>query len=540
MLPLAFRAEDTNRGVVRDFDAIAWAPAEKNGAFDTRGNHYLWRELADLLKSDLSIFEFLESGSLDGVWYWDLEHPEHEWMSDRFWQTLGFDPSTKEHRAAEWQSLILQEDLERVRLNLEKHCRNPSYPYDQIVRYRHRDGQIVWIRCRGLAIRDDTGKAVRLLGAHNDVTALMREENELFRIVVEAAPTAMLVVGAKGTIAMMNRRSELLFGYEREELLGQPVEKLVPERLRVVHSRRMRDFFAAPQARSMGVGRELFVLTKTGKEIPVEVSLSPLEAPDGSYIVASVIDISERQRLVRDLQAAVQARDNFLAIASHELRTPLAALVLQLGGLHKLLKLGMPARFAEKIYSKVNKAMRNTDRLARLIDSLLEVSRISAGRFQLNLVDVDLVDVVNDVIDRFAEDLRRAGCEVRIEAPETLLGRWDRLRMEQVLVNLLTNAMRHGSGNAIDLRIVVEDDTVRLIVRDHGPGISSEDVGRIFQRFERATSELQGGGLGLGLYILRQIVEAHGGHVEASNHVEGGAMFTLFFPRWAKALGGLS
>lgn len=143
--------------------------------------HYLERELYGLVREDPRIFEFLQSGSLDGLWYWDLEQPEHEWMSRRFWETFGYEPSAKRHLAAEWQGMINEDDLKVAIDNFERHCADPRHPYDQIVRYEHANGSTVWVRCRGLAIRDDNGKPIRMLGAHTDVTALMEAEAALRR-----------------------------------------------------------------------------------------------------------------------------------------------------------------------------------------------------------------------------------------------------------------------------------------------------------------------------------------------------------------------
>ena len=145
----------------------------------TDSQHYLERELLQKLRQDDEVFAFLDQGSLDGMWYWDLEHPEHEWMSPTFWRTLGFDPAERQHLAREWQDLIDPEDLEAAIHNFELHCADPSHPYDQVVRYRHRDGSTVWVRCRGLAVRNEEGKPVRMLGAHTDITSLMRTEEEL-------------------------------------------------------------------------------------------------------------------------------------------------------------------------------------------------------------------------------------------------------------------------------------------------------------------------------------------------------------------------
>ena len=136
---------------------------------------YLKDELYNLIKTDDSFFDFLQEGSLDGIWYWDLTQPEYEWMSPKFWTTFGYNPLEKTHCPEEWQEIIFDEDLQKAEINLAKHLENPHHPYDQLVRYRHKLGHTVWIRCRGMAIRDETtGEAIRLLGAHTNLTYQMQ------------------------------------------------------------------------------------------------------------------------------------------------------------------------------------------------------------------------------------------------------------------------------------------------------------------------------------------------------------------------------
>lgn len=141
--------------------------------------NYLKKELYELVKESSEIFEFIQSGSLDGMWYWDLENPENEWMSDRFWELFGIDPSTKKHKADEWQDIIFEDDLKVAFDNFNKHIADPNHPYDQIVRYRHAEGHTIWVRCRGMAIRDESGKPLRMLGSHQDITELMRLQEQL-------------------------------------------------------------------------------------------------------------------------------------------------------------------------------------------------------------------------------------------------------------------------------------------------------------------------------------------------------------------------
>ena len=142
-------------------------------------SHYLKDELYQSIQDSPVLFDFIQEAALDGLWYWDLERPEYEWLSPKFWQLLGFDPSEKQHLASEWQHLINPDDLAAAKTNLEMHIADPRHPYDQIVRYTHRDGSTVWVRCRGMAIRDEDGRAIRMLGAHNDITELKLAEAAL-------------------------------------------------------------------------------------------------------------------------------------------------------------------------------------------------------------------------------------------------------------------------------------------------------------------------------------------------------------------------
>lgn len=172
--------------------------------------HYLDRELEERIQTDPEVWRFLREGSLDGVWYWDLENPEHEYMSPEFWKLFGFDPATKAHLVAEWQDLIHADDLKIAQTNVGAHIADPAHPYDQIVRYTCADGSTAWVRCRGIAIRDETGKAIRLLGAHNDITAQKRAEESALGVskfleqIMETSHSGIVALNPKGQIVSIN------------------------------------------------------------------------------------------------------------------------------------------------------------------------------------------------------------------------------------------------------------------------------------------------------------------------------------------------
>ncbi len=197
-------------------------------------SNYLKKELYELVQSDAAIFDFLQNGSLDGIWYWDLENPENEWMSPRLWEVLGHDPKDKKHLASEWQDLINPEDLKMALDNFEKHCVDPEHPYDQVVRYRHSDGSTVWVRCRGIAIRDKSGKPIRLLGAHTELTRQKRTEEELRKSesllasFTEALPDVSFIYDEDGRyVKVFATQTDLLIA-DPEILEGKTISDVLP------------------------------------------------------------------------------------------------------------------------------------------------------------------------------------------------------------------------------------------------------------------------------------------------------------------------
>ena len=233
---------------------------------------------------------------------------------------------------------------------------------------------------------------------------------------------------------------------------------------------------------------------------------------------------------VAERRRAVRARDDFLAVAAHELRTPLSALVLQLGALLRSLR-ASAAGPEDPTVVRAEKAVRVTDRLARLVESLLDVSRVAAGRLVLQREECDLGAIARDVSARVADQARQAGCELRVHAAAPAIGRWDHLRLEQVLANLLSNALVHGAGQPVDVTVAAAADTATLTVQDGGPGIPAGEAARVFDRFEQAPEARNRGGLGLGLYIARQIVAAHRGTIRVSSAPGAGARFVVELPR---------
>lgn len=237
----------------------------------------------------------------------------------------------------------------------------------------------------------------------------------------------------------------------------------------------------------------------------------------------------ENARLLSEALDAVRTRDDFMSIAAHELRTPLTSLLLHL-------QLVAQAFAAERIDANAVRrgvaiAERQVRRLTSLVDSLLDVTRLATHTLQLNLEEVDLRQLVDGVTATFAAELRRTGCELFVRIPDGISARWDPARVEQVLTNLLSNAMKFGAGRPIEVTAEASDSVVRISVRDHGVGIAKADQARIFDRFERAVTSRHFGGLGLGLYISNQIVRALRGSLLVESEPGQGARFTVELPR---------
>jgi PAS domain S-box-containing protein len=238
----------------------------------------------------------------------------------------------------------------------------------------------------------------------------------------------------------------------------------------------------------------------------------------------------ENSRLYSQAQEAIGIRDQFLSIASHELKTPLTSLTLQVSGLARLVAAG--AVDPPKLQSRVTRMEQQTGRLATLIEDLLDVSRISTGRLVLQPEPMDLVALAREVIENHSDEADRAGNLVSLRAPDQLVGRWDRNRLDQVLSNLLANALKYAAGQPVDLVLDSDGAEVVIAVSDRGPGISPQDQRRIFKQFERASSPNMAG-LGLGLWIVSRVVEGHGGSVSVTSEPGEGATFTVRLPRAA-------
>lgn len=269
--------------------------------------NYLKKELYELIAWDESIFEFIQSGALDGIWYWDLDQPENEWMSRKFWDTLGYDSIEKKHLASEWQGIVYDEDLPVVMENLEKHLKDPEYPFDQIVRYRHKNGSTVWIRCRGVAIRNTLGKPIRMLGAHSDISDLKSAELEISRLTEEyervfnGTQDAMFLIrvleSGEFRYIRNNRSHQIKTGLILENLTSKTPKELLGDALGAfVESNYQK---CVDKMNSITYEEELKLLT--GDYVWLTTLTPIIQDEKVCYIVGSATDITDRKQLENQL-----------------------------------------------------------------------------------------------------------------------------------------------------------------------------------------------------------------------------------------------
>ncbi len=361
--------------------------------------------------------------------------------------------------------------------------------------------------------------------------SMHKQADERFRLVVESSPSAIVMVDAAGTIVLVNAQIEKYFGYRPEDLVGQPIEILVPERFRGKHHDYRTRFFSCPEARPIGAGVELFGRCKDGREFPVEIGLTPVQTSEGHFCFGTIVDITEQKRAEetrKELSHAARLAvvGELSASIAHEINQPLGAILSNVDAAEMMLE-SAPESLTEvrQILDDIRKDdLRASDVIRRV--------RALARKREIELQPLDLNDVISDTLWLLRGESNRRGVVIQTElATDLPLVCGDKIHLQQVLLNLFLNGMDAMDNSPDQKRLSVRTTVshtgfVETAVSDTGPGILPDQMGRLFEPFYSTKKE----GMGIGLSVARSLVEAHGGRIWAENNADGGATLRFTVP----------
>ena len=491
-----------------------------------------------LQASEASLREFEQRVTLAAdaaqLGVWELDVPRKQiWMSDKVRELFQLSREG-DVTYAEFEQRVHPEDRAARHRAMELAIRTQG-AYEIEYRILLADGSVRWIGGRGRCLPEGDGKPNRLLGVSMDITERKHAE-ELFELATEASPSGTVLIDQQGRILLVNAHAERLFGWVRDELIGKDVEVLVPERFANTHPGDRTHFFAAPESRAMGAGRELFARRKDGSEFPVEIGLNPIQTPHGVVVLANVVDISarlaaeevaRRSREQVELLSRVSLLGEMTASLAHELNQPLGAIVNNASAAMQYLEQGRldPEKLQDILSDVVGDGRRAYD-VMRNVRSAIKKGSAIRGLINLN-------DVVKAVTHMVQPDAASRFCKMETYLAQDLPAiEGDPIQIQQVLINLVHNAVDAMHDTPPGRRLVEiatngnGDGTICVAVRDYGTGISDATRGRLFEQFFTTKDD----GLGMGLAIVRSIIEAHGGTISAENAQGGGARFHFRLP----------
>ncbi|MBM7070034.1 PAS domain-containing hybrid sensor histidine kinase/response regulator [Actibacterium sp. 188UL27-1] len=520
--------------------------------------HYLLEEIQHKLQTDSEIWDFLQKSCLDGMWYWDLKQPENEWISPEFWQLFGYDPATKAHSPDSWQDIIHPDDKQKALENFHKHLADPGHPYDQIVRYRHAMGHMVWVRCRGLAVRDDAGQAIRMLGAHTDLTSFVQETEQREQTTgkLNARLTAIFNAAHSGIIGLDVHRKVVTLNPPARHILGAVVQETPfdwPDIIKFLDSADLKplDASADPINRALAgahLGGEVHLMTRgrdTSEARYVRISSALVhEADTDVHTVVVLDDVSEQEKNRQQIerQGRLDALGQLTGGIAHDFNNLLATILYALSLVQKEVQSDRANGLLEETLKTIERGRSLT---GRLLAFAKHKSDLPTHR-SMETVFAEFLKLVNPTIEE----------QIKIDAQVDVAGLavfCDQPMLENALLNLVLNSrdaiMRSGKGDRINLTAeeVVDPEELsslrapagaepalrpnryaRITVMDNGPGMDQEVRRRATDPFFSTKSSNSGTGLGLSI-VYGFVLQARGKMRIASEPGEG-ATVSLILP----------
>jgi PAS domain S-box-containing protein len=433
-----------------------------------------------------------------------------------------------------WAKGVHREDLDRC-FEVYVKSFDARQPFSMEYRLRRIDGEYRSVLDNGAPRFAPDGTFIGYIGSCIDITE-RKQAQDRFRLVVEASPNGIVLVNAQGHIVLVNARAEKMFGYGREELIGQGIELLVPERFRNEHPAHRAAFHVAPAARTIGTGLELLARRKDGTEFPVEIGLSPIQSPEGVLVLSVIVDISARKRAEAEARQHREELTHLSRVAimgemagslAHELNQPLTGIVNNASAGRRFIAKGRAD--LPKLDDLLEAVVADGHRAGEIIRGIRGMVR----KTEEIRSPVNLNDVIASVLRFVGSDALERHCALVTEPdPKLPLVEADQVQLQQVLLNLVVNAFEAMRETPVaERRTIIRSECdsegrVRVSVRDFGPGLPSEEPQRIFERFFSTKRE----GLGMGLAIARSIITAHGGELAAANAQGGGAYVHFSLP----------
>ena len=401
-----------------------------------------------------------------------------------------------------------------------------------------KNGRIIEVSVTLTPLFNKNGELIELATTERDITdqkgreAALKASEANFRALVESAPDALIIVNEKGRIEITNSQAEILFGYQKDELIKMRVEQLIPTRFHSSHVVNRVKYSKHPQARSMlGADSSICAITKTGVEIPVEVSLSPIKSDHGTLVSAAVRDISSRKELEKTLlnakleaDSALKAKSRFLSTASHDLRQPLHSLSL----LNKALLKSVTDPQSIKMLKLQNESLMG---MSQLLNALLDISKLESGTVSVNRSLFSLKSLLEQVTAQFYAEAKEKGLKLDLKVSDEFVFSDEDL-VKQLIYNIVSNAIRYTNKGSIEISAVVENNSVKVSIKDTGMGIPSDQIANIFEEFHQVNPDpqLRHGGLGLGLAIVNNIAKLLNTNIDVVSKVGAGSTFSFVLP----------
>lgn len=466
----------------------------------------------DLEESDLR-YKLASKATKDAIWELNLATNEVI-RTDAMNTEFGYPPKEVQNEFSWWQERTHPDDRERIVSSLKEVIARKEMTWTGDYQFKRADGAYAYVRDRAVINYKD-GVAVKVIGAMKDMTQEVleiqkRHEAEKVRDIFFDLPNLLLVVANKeGIFLRINRAWSEILGYPMDEIQGKHY-------MTFVHP----DDKEKTTKIDEKINKGQRVLSFKNRYICKDGTVKWFQwnsLPMGDTVYSFVSDIT-------DLQEALEARDTFLSIASHELKTPLTSLQLQI----QMAKRSLDKEHQSRILGLFDHSELSLKRITRLVDDMLDISRISGGKLVLNTESFDLRDLVKDLSERMRYQFEAAGMRIGFDEMESSFGHWDKFKIEQVVSNIFSNAIKYAEKSEFRISVKVKDGFALACFKDFGPGISPEDQQRVFQQFERASQNVSG--MGLGLFISKEIVERHQGSLSVRSALGQGSEFMMVLP----------